>query len=122
MRRQRKTPARWGIRAGAGELRRGAVGNQTCLGMHRNAGRVHTNFLQLFVSKVNVNFVARLFNAANSSFMRDAANFVDGHAEKESSPSLGNVFRNFLIIVHGVLPHAGIKAMPSSSTPKIIVL
>lgn len=106
-----------------GILRRGAVGNQTRLVRgHALTSCVHANLLQFLVGEKRLDFVARFLAVPNSRFVRDAADFIYGHPQQEGGPCLRNKLRHFLTVLHVRSPHAGINAMPSSSTPKIMVL
>src|ERR1700739_303017 len=120
---EKKTPARWGQRAGVGVLPEGGPEEiQFRLVRHHSfLGGQHANPLQFFVGEKALFDMAGALHMADSRFPGNSSNFRHGKSQKVCRSRLGDVLR-YLIIHFLFSPHAGISAIPAFSTVRIIAL
>jgi hypothetical protein len=118
-----KTPARWGQRAGVGEHPEGGPEEtqSRLVGHHIFLRSQHANPLQFFVSEKALLDMAGAFHVADTRFPGNSADLCHGKSQKVCRARLGDVLR-YLIIHFLFSPHAGISAIPSFSTVRIIAL
>src|ERR1700751_93368 len=94
----KKSPARWGKRAGVGVRPRGAEEAQSFLMRHAPLGRKNANLLKLFVGKKPFFFVPSALHVPNSGFVRDSGKLLHREAQQVGRARPGHVFR--YLIVH----------------------
>src|SRR6267378_1960216 len=120
---EKRTPARWGQRAGVGVLPDEGLRkfNLALVRHHSFLGGQHANPLQFFVGEKALLYLSCALHMANSRFLGNSRNLSHGKSQKVCRSRLGDVLR-YLIIHFLFSPHAGISAIPSFSTVRIIAL